>query len=109
MCSMVCSPMWQRQPREGGIDLSQTVRSAARDARVALCVKAETRGVVGWWHKDVRPEKQVPERRNREAASIRESEDCALPFPADAVERFIDNGNSNRLAGTEHRHALFAH
>jgi hypothetical protein len=42
-----CSPMWQREPRQGGIDLGQTVRSAARDARVALCVKAETRGVVG--------------------------------------------------------------
>jgi hypothetical protein len=32
---------------ESGIDLSQTVRSAAPDARVALCVKAESRGVVG--------------------------------------------------------------
>ena len=99
-----CSPMWQREPRESGIDLSQTVRSAARDTRVALC-KGGDSGRGG----DVRPEKQGPERKNRETASIRAPEYCALPFPADAVERFIDNGNSNRLAGTEHRHALFAH
>jgi len=58
---------------------------------------------------DGRPEKQAPERRNRETASIRASEDSALPFPADAVERLIDDGNSNRLPGPKHRHALFAH
>ena len=41
------SLMWQREPRDGGIDLRQTMRSAARDVRVALRVKAETRSVMG--------------------------------------------------------------
>jgi hypothetical protein len=38
--------------------------------------------------------------RTREKPSIGESEDCPLSFPADAVQCFIDDGNSNRLAGT---------
>ena len=39
--------MWQRKPRERGIDFSQTVGSAERDIGVALRIQAETRRVVG--------------------------------------------------------------
>jgi hypothetical protein len=39
---------------------------------------------------DVQPEKQEPKRKNREKPSIGESEDCALSFLADAVQRFIN-------------------
>ena len=41
------SPMWEREPRKCGIDLSEAMRSAKRDIRVAPCVKPEARGVVG--------------------------------------------------------------
>jgi len=100
-----CSPMRQREPREGGIDLSQAVRSTGRDVPDALCVKAETWGVVRMFCQENRDQNgRIEKQLQLERPRI-----CALPLPADAVERFIYNGNSNRLARTEHRYALFAH